>query len=102
MYYVKDGIVYKVFNIELDMKEPVYVGKKLYQDIAQRLMDHEIATAQPIINEFPGDENITNLVVHVGSKENPENVRLANVKKALEGLLEDYPCYTGIRILLSK
>lgn len=102
MYYVKNGVVFKVFNIELDMEEPVYVGRKLYDDIARRLMDYGIATEQPAISEYTEDEKMANLVVPIGNKDNPENVRLVNVKEALEGLLDDYPCYTGMRISLSK
>lgn len=102
MYFVKNGVVYKIFNIELDMKEPAYVGVKLYQDITARLIAHNITSAQPVISEYPCDEHTVTLVVHVSTEDYPENVRLANVKKALEGLLDDYPCYSGIRISLSK
>jgi len=102
MYYVKDGVVYKIFNIEIDMEEPVFMGMKLYQDIAQRLMAHNVTTSQPIINEYPGDDELVKLVIHIGNPDNPETVCLANVKKALEGLLDNYPCYTGIRITTSR
>jgi len=99
--YVKDGIVYKIINIELDMIQPVFMGKELYQDIAQRLVAHNVTTSQPIVNEYPGNDRLASLVVHVSNQDNPENVRLANVKKALDGLLDKYQCYSGIRISLN-
>lgn len=98
--YVKDGAVYKIIEIELDMKEPVFMGKELYQDIARRLIDHKITTSEPIINEYPGDDKIVNLSIHVSNQDNPENVRLVNVKKALDDLLDHFQCYSGIRISL--
>jgi hypothetical protein len=99
--YVKDGIVYKIINIELDMKEPVFIGMELYQDIAHRLIAHKITTSQPIINEYPGNDRIASLAIHVSNQDKPENVRLVNVKKALDGLLDNYQCYSGIRITLN-
>jgi hypothetical protein len=99
--YVKGGVVYKLINIELDMPEPVFMGMKLYQDIARRLIDHKITTSEPIINEYPGNDTIVSLVIHISNEENPENMRLVHVKKALDGLLDGYPCYTGMRITVS-
>lgn len=99
--YVKDGIVYKLINIEIDMAEPVFSGRKLYQDIADRLIAHKISTSQPIVDEYPGNDEIVNLVVHVSNQENPEMLRLSNVKKALDGLLDNYDYYSGIRISIN-
>lgn len=99
--YIKDGIVYKQLNIELDMKEPKYIGKPLYQDIARRLIAHKVIESEPMINEFPGDDKIVSVFVHICNPDNPENLRLANVKKALEGLIDNYPCYSGMRITLN-
>ncbi len=99
--YVKDGIVYKLINIEIDMEEPVFSGRKLYQDIAERLIAYNISTSQPIVNEYPGSDEMVNLVVHISNQENPEMMRLSKVKEALNGLLDNYPYYSGMRISIN-
>jgi hypothetical protein len=91
------------FMLHLDQKGKGFTQTELYKDIHKRLINKQIA-----INVVWGSGLRTplnsNEVIHMEipfkAKNDvaPDNLNISNIKKALEGLLDDYEEYSNLRI----
>jgi len=102
--YISHDITYRIFSIEIVTKESVAIDMELFKDISSRLFENKIISNINIDNNEAynvNDRQIFRFDIHLGNANNPLAVRLTNVEKALDGLLEYYEDYSEMQIKLN-
>lgn len=92
----------KIFSVELITKEAVTTNMELYKEIAQRLFQNKIISNINIANNKAynsNDKQKFGFDLHLSNTNNPLAVNLANVEKALAGLLDNFEDYSEMQIL---
>ncbi|WP_378953846.1 hypothetical protein [Pelosinus sp. sgz500959] len=95
---------YRIFSVEIVTKEPVDTNMELFKEIASRLFVNKIISNINIGNNkayHSNDKQIFGFELHLGNAKNPATVDLTNVKKALEGLLDQFEDYSEMQIKLN-
>ena len=95
---------YKIFTIELVTKDPVNTNMELFKEIAHRLFQNKVISNININNNkvyHVDGKQIFGFDIHLGNPKNPLTVTLANVEKALEGLVDQFDDYSEMQIKLS-
>lgn len=103
--YIKDGILFRIFTVELTTKEPIFHSNALYTDITA-LLKQQVNAKVPITfdNErnYSGSEGMHyRFDIHVGSQITPEKVRLNKVEDALLAILAKHQVYKSIKISIN-
>jgi hypothetical protein len=92
---------YKIFSIELVTKESVNTNMELFKEIAHRLFQNKIISNINIDNNRiynVNDKQMFGFDLHLGNTKNPLTVNLANVEKALDGLLDQFENYSELKV----
>ncbi len=95
---------YKIFTIELVTKDPVNTNMELFKEIAHRLFQNKVISNININNNkvyHADNKQVFGFDVHLGNPKNPSTINLANVEKALEGLVDQFDDYSEMQIRLS-
>jgi len=95
---------YKIFSVEVVTKEPVETNMELYKEIAHRLFQNKVISNINIDNNkayISDDKQKFGFNLHLGNPNNPLTVNLANVEKALDGLLNGFEDYSEMQIKLN-
>jgi len=95
---------YRIFSVELVTKESVTTNMELFKEIAHRLFQNKIISNINIDNNkayHNKDKQMFGFHLHLGNTNNPLTINLANVEKALDGLLEKFEDYSEMRIKLN-
>ena len=95
---------YRIFSVELITKEPVTTNMDLFKEIATRLFKNKVISNINIDNNKAyhiNDKQIFGFHLHLGNTNNPLTITLANVEKALEGVLENFADYSEMQIKLT-
>ncbi|MDF2633351.1 MAG: hypothetical protein K0R78_225 [Pelosinus sp.] len=92
---------YKIFSIELATKESVNTNMELFKEIAHRLFQNKVISNINIDNNRIYNINGKQMFgfdLHLGNTKNPLTVNLANVEKALDGLLDHFENYSEMNV----
>lgn len=76
----------------------------LYKEVAQRLFQNKVISLINVGNNrayVANNKQIFGFDLHLTNRHNPADVTLANVEKALEGLLTQFEGYSELQIKLS-
>lgn len=95
---------FKIFSVEIVTNEPVNTDVELYKEIAHRLFQNKVVSNINIGNNKAytiSDRQVFGFDLHLGNKNNPLTVTLANVESALNGILDNFKDYYEIKIKLS-
>lgn len=95
---------YRIFSVELITKEPVTTNMDLFKEIATRLFQNKVISNINIDNNKAyhiNDKQMFGFHLHLGNTHNPLTITLANVEKALDGLLEKFEDYSEMQIKLN-
>ncbi|QDR82730.1 hypothetical protein [Sporomusa termitida] len=94
----------RIFSIEIVTQEPVSNNMDLYKEIAHRLFQNKVISLINVGNNrafVANDKQIFGFELHLTNRHNPAAVTLANVKKALAGLLTQFEGYSEMQIKLN-
>jgi hypothetical protein len=92
---------FKIFSVEIVTKQPVTTNMDLYKEIAHRLFQNKVISNINIGNNrayITNERQIFGFDLHLGNKNNPLNVTLANLENALNGLLDQFEDYSEMTI----
>ena len=95
---------YKIFSIELVTKESVNTNMELFKEIAHRLFQNKVISNINIDNNRiynANDKQMFGFDLHLGNTKDPLTVNLANVEKALDGLLGHFENYSELKVKLN-
>ncbi|HWR39989.1 MAG TPA: hypothetical protein VN611_10855 [Patescibacteria group bacterium] len=95
----------RIFSVEIVTQEPVSNNMDLYKAIAHRLFQNKVISLINVGNNrayVENDQQIFGFELHLTNRHNPAEVTLANVGKALEGLLSQFEGYSDIQIKQAK
>ncbi|KYZ74824.1 hypothetical protein AXX12_16515 [Anaerosporomusa subterranea] len=95
---------FKIFSVEIDTKEPVNTNMELYKEIAHRLFQNKVISNINIGNNRAYNvdgRQLFGFELHLGNKNNPLTVTLANVENALNGILDNFEDYYEMKIKLN-
>ncbi|WP_231881955.1 hypothetical protein [Anaerosporomusa subterranea] len=90
--------------MEIDTKEPVNTNMELYKEIAHRLFQNKVISNINIGNNRAYNvdgRQLFGFELHLGNKNNPLTVTLANVENALNGILDNFEDYYEMKIKLN-
>ena len=94
---------YKIFSVEIVTKESVNTNMELYKEIAHRLFQNKVISNINIDNNKAynsEDRQKFAFDLHLGNTKDPLAVNIANVEKALDGLLDGFADYSELQIKL--
>ena len=94
----------RIFSVEIVTQEPVSNNMDLYKEIAHRLFQNKVISLINVGNNrayVVNDKQIFGFELHLTNRHNPADVTLANVEKALQGLLTQFEGYSEMQIKLS-
>ena len=92
----------KIFSVELITKEPVATNMELFKEIAKRLFQNKVISNINISNNKSysiNEEQKFAFDLHLSNEKNPLTVNIANVEKALVGILDHFEDYSDLKIL---
>lgn len=91
----------RIFSIEIVTPEPVSNNMDLYKEIAHRLFQNKVISLINVGNNrayAANDKQIFGFELHLTNRHNPAAVTLANVEKALAGILTQFEGYSELQI----
>jgi len=102
--YISHDVIYRIFSVELVVKEAVSTDLELFKAITARLFEHKVITTINIDNveHYTVDGKLlSRFDIHLCNTHNPALVRLTSVTKALEGLVDDQENYSELKVTLN-
>lgn len=102
--YISHDVVYRIFSIELVVKEAVSTDMELFKDITARLFEHKVMTTiniDHVEHYTAAGQLLLRFDIHLCNTHNPALVRLTSVTKALEGLVDNYENYSELKVTLN-
>jgi hypothetical protein len=102
--YISHEVMYRIFTIELVTKEPVSTDEELFKKIAGRLFENKVITKINVDNlesYTVNGKQVSRFDIHLCNTHKPSAVRLTNVEKALQGLLDNHEYYSEMQIKLN-
>ncbi|SCM81068.1 conserved hypothetical protein [uncultured Sporomusa sp.] len=95
---------FTIFSVEIVTKEPVSTNTELYKEMARRLFQNKVISNLHVGNNKAytiNDRQIFGFDLHLANANNPLTVTLANIEKALSGVLDDFEDYDELKIELN-